>query len=201
MFGVTYWSIFIFYPSFHFVFTILSRSYLWFTIIFISPILTICWPCHIKYCGIYMVQSILLVLSRQIGVCGIWSYQILCYSILSYQFFSYGNWTCLNLFIRFSRFSLPIFFGLIRLLGLGLTYSYAWSWSYLFLFLSSYLFLLLSRCQRRTLLRILSQNTDMFIYSTLRAEPVFTLTESGTLNKIKDLTNHDLDIFCLKSWH
>ena len=137
MFGVTYWSISIFYPSFHFVFTILSRSYLWFTIIFISPIITICWPCHVKSCGIYMVLSILLVFSRQIGVCGIWSYRILCYSIFSYQFFSYGNWTCLNLLLSVFPFfisgSLPIFFGLILLLCLGLTYSYALSWSYLFL--------------------------------------------------------------------
>ena len=85
-----------------------------------------------------MVLSILLVFSRQIGVCGIWSYHILCYLIFSYQFFSYGNWTCLNLLLSVFPFfislsgSLPIFFGLILLLCLGLTYSYALSWSYLF---------------------------------------------------------------------
>ena len=76
------------------------------------------------------------VFSSNWCVCGIWSYRILCYSIFSYQFFSYGNWTCLNLLLSVFPFfisgSLPIFFGLILLLCLGLTYSYALSWSYLF---------------------------------------------------------------------
>ena len=91
--------------------------------------------------------------------------------IFFYQFFLFSFQDLFRSFlVLFFCFVLVL---RILMLCLGLTYSYALSWSYLFL--------LLSRCPRRTLLRILSQSTDMFIYSTLRAEPVFTLTESGTL--------------------
>ena len=134
-----------------------------------------------------MILSILLVFSRQIGVCVVFGLIVFCVTqsflinsflmvielvlIFFYQFFLFSFQDLFRSFlVLFFCFVLVL---LILMLCLGLTYSYALSWSYLFL--------LLSRCPRRTLLRILSQSTDMFIYSTLRAEPVFTLTESGTL--------------------